>query len=631
MNLTISSPQIACTTDLGEVVCSYQFDTAAGSSGAVTLQLFVQRTGDTDWQDIGPGAQTVLTLADGAQNRGSWRKTLPKGDYTGGNLILFVAGTGYSQTAFQQNVPVAFAIATSQTRVTKPTIEISQASVMDKVHVPVVIKFPKNWRQMAGYTDAGFWAMVKGSAGFQQAWAAFGDGDANVKQGTDPFDDYARMDLFFDLSLPTAPGLYNLQPGLFKASWEMLCWAWPGFNFDSGDWVDKGDPSRYPRLADALAPLPGLPLTLGGNYGNAINWTITPENNSAAFFRLLANIGLKVLRVNYNADLALNEPAYSHQVQQVAYHMLQGGLVPCLAPQELPAGATMADRENNLVTLSTRMAQAFAGLPVILDVLNEPHQYGTWAAWKPVAQRCCEAIRAASPHAYITVGFEGYSKDGRAASADPLPDGLCDVYGWHPYLPAEQIVQAAGTLPVAAWEYHDGSPEFHAALTQIPNLKLIAAWAWTTPGQDEINLLDSTAGGMLTPGTVGLQILRCYHQWQMAETLPAPAPTSTPPPDSAAHPVTGATAQAPTPSGLTSAQVQAIADSEITLHLADVQALTQQEQALSSQVQDLAARLAAAEAKITAAEAKITAVSARVDRFKAWADGFQAWVMRHVR
>ena len=68
------------------------------------------------------------------------------------------------------------------------------------------------------------------------------------------------------------------------------------------------------------------------------------------------------------------------------------GIVPCLAPQDMPAGATAAS-EDALVKLGGIIATKYVGVPIIQDIVNEPHNYGTWAAWKPVAKRVIDAER----------------------------------------------------------------------------------------------------------------------------------------------------------------------------------------------------------------------------------------------
>ena len=606
MTLLIPSPQFSATVDLSTVTVSYDLTTAPGSDAAnVNLQMWLQRKDvPGQWLNIGPPIDTVLSIfPNGLVNKGQWKIVLPVGVYGAGKFDLFQSGTNFGNAVFEGGVSdMNFEVKTAQLRVTAPTLTLFPENMTvsaTSVSLPYCVKLPKNWLTANAYTDGGFWAMIKGSGGFKQDWVPLNT-DA-LKHNTDPLDDYDRVDGVFVAPAPTVSGIYNYNAGLFRNSWgTALVWLYPGVDFEIGDWVVACPPANYPKIADALLPVPGLPFALGGDYGNSVAWTSYPENDTPGFFGLLKANGLKVLRFNFNPNRFRDESLYRHVVQQIAENMLSAGVIPCLAPQEMPTGA---DPEGDLVKISQAMATLFLGKPVILDVLNEPHGYGTWAAWKPVAQRCCQAIRAIAPQAFITVGFENYSEDGRAANADPLPTGLVDLYGLHSYHNApSELAAKAGTLPVALWEYHDTSEEFHAALASITSLKLIAAWAWTTKGQDQIALLDSVTGAVLSPNADGAAILGFYATWLQGKTLTAP-PVPTPV-VSPVVPVSG------TPSGMTQDQIKAIADAEITAHLADLHTLIGTETGTSISVADapMIDRLTALELRAGKAELRLAAI-----------------------
>jgi len=81
-------------------------------------------------------------------------------------------------------------------------------------------------------------------------------------------------------------------------------------------------------------------------------------------------------------------------------------------------------------------------------------------------------------------------------------------------------------------------------------------WAFTTPGQDSLPLVQSVSGAVLSFTAQGSQIALDFNSWDMGVSISAPVPPLPPPPPP------------PLPVILTSTQVRAIAIGVINARLA---------------------------------------------------------------
>ena len=572
MPVKLSSAALSGVVNLAQVTFTLDLPTAADStSGNFNAQIFLLRKSDGGYEELVPrnadsSPVRIAIFGSGVRNTASFTTLLKPDEYTTGQVILFAEGTNFSDPS-----PVSFGVAvdiivtSTHVRLTKPALEIKPITVGTdgKAVVPYAVRYPSD---VALFDPAnasvlpygGFIVMIKGDvqdkSGAPTDWVTTG-AQSTAQQFTLTSVD---GDSFYEhdgqmILTPTATGgVKSVQGGLFNQNWSTdFNWVWPGQAFAVGQWEQLADPASYPTIAAAFARPASYPA-LSGNFGNAIASIGTAANDTASYFGLLAGLGLKSLRVNYAADRYLAEDLYAQEVDQIAQHMLLAGIVPCLAPQDMPSGAHLADREAALVLLGAKVAAKYKGVPVVIDVLNEPNQYATWAAWKPVAQRVIDAIKAADPSASIVVGAEGYSKDMTAASADPFPAGTIFAYAWHPYLSVEDLPKTAGSdIPVWAQEYHDSTPEFHVALAALPHVLALAAWAWTTPGQDSLNLVQSVDGASLNLTSAGQTIANIYAAWTAGTALPAPLTPPVIPP-----------VIVPVVSGLTSAEVTALLDAQ---------------------------------------------------------------------
>ena len=254
--------------------------------------------------------------------------------------------------------------------------------------------------------------------------------------------------------------------------------------------------------------------------------------------KLLRALGILTLRFNYDPNQYLASAVYQHRVDQIVQNMWLANITPCIAPQWVPNGGAA-----ELLALNQLVTTKYKGLPIWLDICNEPSPYPTWAAWKPVAQSIAVAMIAIDANAAIVCPLEGYSKDANAASADPLPDGLVKYYGWHPYLDASQLKAAAGPGNLKLWaqESKDGSMAFNAALQGLANVYGYGAWAWTTPGDDSIPLVLSVNGAMLNLDAVGQALIGYYATWNAGKLITDSVPVVNPPapPTTGSPPATG--------------------------------------------------------------------------------------------
>lgn len=621
--LQLLNPTITAVVDMSSVTLSYIMPTTVDSTGGnYNLQLFLQRTSDGGYEAIVPRdtSSTPIRIAlfpKGAVNTGTVKVTLKPDTYSGGKAVLFAEGLNFNDpNAYSFGVATTFTIATSAVRVVKPifTPGVPSVGLDGKVTVPFDIKYPGDPAVFdpKSLPYNGFIYQGKGDVTDNNSvpwgWVTTDKFISVTANG----DTYMMYNGTFVLTPTSTPGLKNLQFGLYNQSWSMFGWVWPGVTFALPNWVQKADPAKYPAFSTAFAKGKS-PVAIGGNFGNALASIGAAANDSSQYFTLLAAEGLTCIRLNFDSDKYLTDPIYPDVVDQVVQHILMAGVVPCIAPQDMPSGGAVV-AEASLVKLAGIIAARYAGVPIIQDVLNEPHGYATWAAWKPVAQRAIDAIKAASPNAQIVVGGEGFSPDLTQASASPFPAGTILAYCAHIYdsNPANVAGHCGSTLPVWVQEYQTPDPAWHSAVAALPNVMGVAAWAWTTPGQDSLNLVQNVAGAVLTLTATGQSIANIYQAWMTGQS-PAPAPAPAPTPAPAPVP-TGGPAQPPVvmPPGPTPAPVAS------GVSLADVQALltalkAQQDAASADAAAKAALVIAAIQAKIVVDEAQTATDEARLN------------------
>lgn len=518
--IKLVNPKFSVTTDLGRATFQWQMDTAPGSEGgAFNLQLWLLHKESGRYVNISPinekGRPLRIDLyPDGTENRGEFTADLEKGSYGGGRCILFVAGSGFSKVATQFPVPdLGLTVATSEVRIKKATLEVDPIQVRgSEVVIPYRVKIPARFRGNRR-ESAAWWLQVKGAGQFRQQWLQA----ARAEWDTNPDNEYGLFQGEMVLPLPEKPGLYHAEVMLFNSGWKMIHYVWPRPQFDVGDWVQRCPPQKHPSLEAAL-DRGKAPFAIGGNYGNALVWTNEPAHNNVGYFTLLrVKVGLKFLRFAFNADRYLESPTYRRIVEQVAHNMLLAKVIPVVGPQDLPKGRDMNERIARMEQVAVLLAKTFKGIPHIQDLYSEPHDFKKWEQVKPVHERLIRAVRAINPDGPLCVGLEGWSYDARSASENPLsPDLARNVYyGWHPYrLSPEQLKTNAGHgLPLWLQEYHDARPETHKAMEEIPNLKIVSAWAWNVLGQDRLPLVARARGADFELNARGQQLLSYYQTW----------------------------------------------------------------------------------------------------------------------
>lgn len=550
--LTVSQASVTAQAHLGEVTFTYHI-TPTNKSADAGMQLYLRRADlppGSAWQGVSDPA--ILSLYRGQDNTGSFTVQLPMGAYSDYRLLLFDSPDGksinFGRTLYDTNADPARA---------HQTLQLKVASNEAPVHAPV-LSFPPNPETKAngdgtytvtipamvkappGYQtgDNGLWAMAKGDVGFSQVWASL----ANAKQSDNPEDKYEYVPINFTLK-DVKPGLWAVQFGLFKNTWgDPLQWVYPGMQFEVGgdSWEHKAPPDRIPvrlcvrdRRFETVEGRPfhfysGDPRGLsavsfvrGGNYGNALDWTFTPTYNNPGYFTLLGDTGCHFIRTLFDPDRYLEEPAYQHAVDQVVQNIWAAGLYPLIAPQDLPKGDTLAEREDKGQRLVEMLARKYKGQSVWIEIVNEPHEYSTWGEWKPVAARYVKAIRAIDPNAFVVVPFESWSKDGRGAAKSPITDVHVDLYDGHAYVNPAQVPALFGTparagLPVLIGEYGGGAAylrQMDAALQHTAGLMAVAPWAFTVKGQDSLPLVADGSTAVLRFTPAGQVIADDYAQW----------------------------------------------------------------------------------------------------------------------
>jgi len=119
-----------------------------------------------------------------------------------------------------------------------------------------------------------------------------------------------------------------------------------------------------------------------------------------------------------------------------------------------------------LVKLQQIVATKYLGLPVWINLCNEPHELADWASCSVAMQSAASAIRAIDPNALITCPFEGYSKRSTANAAKaPITATHIDLYDYHAYNTPDELrtnllpALAAG-MPILVGEYGGGDAAY---------------------------------------------------------------------------------------------------------------------------------------------------------------------------
>ena len=491
---------------------------------------------------------------------GTFTVNLPKGKYGGYRLILFNSPDGKTfdvghslyNTVNDPAPPVInldLTVISAEAPIINPVLAIAPVPRVEAqsdgnytITIPAKVKVPTSYQAEGG----GFWVMAKGTAGFSQVWAAMSDGKPGGNEN-DPHREIPVVFQFKDLK----PGLWNAQFGLFKYSWgEPLQWVYPGINVEAGGdaWVQKAPEARVPpRLMvknGQFETLNGKPHSFyggnpearqaaafirGGNYGNAIAWTDQPALDTPGYFTLLGDMGCKYVRFNFNPDRYADEEEYQHSVDQVAQNIWAAGLYPLLAPQDLPSGATRAERVAKGLKVIEALAHKYQGRSAWLEICNEPKEFDSWASWKPVAEEYVKAIRAIDADAFVVVPFEGYSKDGRGAAASPITSVHIDLYDGHAYVAPNQVATLFGTpakagLPVLIGEYGSNDTTYLRQMNKAfqalpPGVLAVSPWAFTVKGQDTLPLVADGSTATLRYTSTGQVIADDFARWDSGKKV----------------------------------------------------------------------------------------------------------------
>jgi hypothetical protein len=561
--LVLTYLRVSAAADLADVTFTYNIKPANRSANA-GIQIYAHRddpAGENQWEQIAPkgddGGPLVLKLYKGLTATGTFTLPLPAGKYGAYRLILFKSADGksvdYGKPIFDTadtpdvvpNPNLHLTVATSQSRVTKPTLIVGRPEVTERGTGKFEVTIPGSVRLPVGFTgpDTGFNVMAKGTGGYSQVWAPVKD----AKPSGDENDAYKTIPVLFRIN-DVKPGVWNVQFGLFHANWgDPIEWLWPGSDFEAGGdaWVKKapadGMPPRvrvkaghFVNASGHAQPLVDGPaakaakFVRGGNYGNAITWTAFPEFNTPGYFVLLRDMGCRFIRFNFNPDRYAGEALYQHAVDQVVQNILSAGIYPLISPQDLPKGPSRSIRVTRGLAVVRLMARKYAGQSVWLEICNEPKDFKTWTEWKPVAEKYVREIREIDPNAFVVVPFEGWSKDGRGAAKSPITSVAVDLYDGHAYLsPGETITNFAPAikagLPVLIGEYGGNDPEYLRSidrkLQSLPDLIAAAPWAFTVKGQDSLPLIEDGKSAELKYTPAGAAIAADYEAWDAGRRI----------------------------------------------------------------------------------------------------------------
>lgn len=387
--------------------------------------------------------------------------------------------------------------------------------------------------------DAGYRIVASGNAGVQEQPVRALEARAGGAEGL-----FGAVFVFRSL----IPGLYSAELTLHDAAGARLQVLQGAFDFEVGGpgWVRKAPLERLPpRLRvrnrrwetvsgapyDFFAdnPVAGsvARFVRGGNFGNAICWTVTPALNTPQYFAKLRGIGCRFMRLNFDAERYPDDDRYRRAVDQIVQNILSAGMFPIINPQSLPKGSDRAEQVRRGQRVVEAMAREYRGMPVWISICNEPHQFGTWAEWKPVAVRYVRAVRAIDPDAFVIVPFEGLSKDGRSAALDPITETLVDLYDGHAYVQPDELEKLFGPamragLPVLLGEYGGGAgylARMHAAMEKLPGLMAVAPWAFTRYGMDAMPLIENGDGPILRFTASGQDVANAFGAWEQGRSV----------------------------------------------------------------------------------------------------------------
>lgn len=555
--IPFSRVELAATADLSRVTFTFHL-TPADKTVSVGMQIFAHRQQgqDSSWEQIVPrtsgGGMSIFKLTRGLDNAGAFDITLPKGTYGTYRLLLFEAPDGvnvdFGKTVYdsdkdsrQKGKSLKLEVKSGATRVTGPVLQVNDEPQSRQDGDTYEVTFSGQIEVPNGYQPEqnGLWVMAKGDGGFAQGWFQMSAG--KPAGGADN----PHTDVPWSVTVKgVKPGLHNSQFGVFKYSWgDPVQWVWPGVDYEAGgdSWVQKADPSLIPprlKVVDRRFELldgapyhfyePGQPparavaFVRGGNYGNALDWTIRPELNSPDYFQKLRAMGCRFMRVLFDPDKYLKLAVYRDAVDQVVQNIWAARLYPVIAPQDLASGDSLADRLDRSTKVVELLALRYKGKSIWLEVCNEPHEIGSWQEWKPDAVRMVQTIRRIDPNAFVIVPFEGWSKDGRGAAKEPISETHVDLYDGHAYVPPDQVAALFGPavksgLPVYIGEYGSTDPSYldkmDLALQNLPGLMAVGPWAFTKQGQDSLPLVQNGTADPIQFTPAGRQIAEDYALW----------------------------------------------------------------------------------------------------------------------
>jgi hypothetical protein len=560
--MTFKRFAIRATADLGEATFTYDLLPSSGS-GAVGMQIFAHRDDVTKTEEWDPiifkdkgGQDAVIRLEQGQEAHGALTVALKRGIYGKYRVLLFDSPDGkmvnWSKIVYDtvhdpiiNSLSLHLEIKTETKRVKSPVLYLPDqirdvTQDLDGTYSMIVrgeVKVP------ATYTtpDNGFWIQAKSDAGFDQQWASMD----NAVPGGNAVDPYRTIPVQLSLH-KVKPGIYNVQFGIASKNFsEQIQWVYPGLDFEAGGegWerhapeasipprlrVKNGkfvtaDGLPYDWYADHPNALKGAAFVRGGNYGNSVYRSIKPALNTPEYFHKLQELGCRFMRVNFNQNRYPREPLYQHVVDQVVQNIWAAGMYPILCPQGLPDASTREDQVERGLRVVQAMATRYKGKSVWLEICNEPHEFTSWADWKPVAEQYVQAIREIDPDAFVIVPLEGFSKDGRAAAASPITSVPVDLYDAHAYIAPEQMTMLYGPMlkahmPLLIGEYGGDADYLRRVDTGLQNLPpgLLAAgpWAFTVTGEDSLPLIQSGDGDELQFTPAGQVIANDYAAWNL--------------------------------------------------------------------------------------------------------------------
>ena len=557
----LSHLSMTATADLGQVTFTYHITPTSGNADA-GIQMFAHHDeikSEQKWEPINPvdasGKLIILGLYQNIDNTGTFTVALPKGTYGATRVILFNAPDGknvdMSRLLYDTNsdphapkINLHLTVVSAEKRITAPLLDVSSAvTTTAQGNGSYTATFVGAVKVPQGYhpQENGFWVMAKGPAGFAQKWV-----DMNhAVPGGNSNDSYQKIP--FELTVKDVKtGLWNMQFGLFKYGFgDPLYWTWPGTDFAAGDWVRSAPAeSLPPRLRlrnNRFETLDGRPYDFyagrpaghqavsflrGGNYGNAIGWTITPLYNRPGYFVLLKGMGCHFMRVVFNPERYFAEAIYRDAVDQVVQNMWIAGLYPVIGPQGLMKADTLAEQIDRSIKLIKVMALRYKGKPVWMEMCNEPFEVPAWSQWKPVAIKMTRAIREIDPDAFVIAPLEGWGKDGRAAAKDPITEVHVDLYDAHAYIQPEDVARnfaddiKAG-IPLYIGEYGGNNAAYLSrmdlAFQNLHGLMAAAPWAFTKYGQDGLPLIADGSTAVLHYTPAGQQIAEDYALWDQGK------------------------------------------------------------------------------------------------------------------